>query len=78
VFIGTVRHTPFDQFSCEPIIGATVHELAGPVIAIQQTVRIERIFEVAAAGPRTYHICGAAPPNSSSDWGQFTATFYPN
>jgi Collagen triple helix repeat (20 copies) len=78
VFIGTVRDTPFDQFSCQPIIGATVHELAGPVSAIQQMLPIERIFEVAAAGPQTYHIYGAAPPNSSANWGQFTATFYPD
>jgi hypothetical protein len=78
VFIGTVRDTPFDQSSCQPIIGATVHELPGPVSAIQQMLPIERIFEVAAAGPRTYHIYGQAPPNSAADWGQVTATFYPD
>ncbi len=77
VFRGTIRETPLDQSSCDPIVGATIHELPGPVFAIQQMLPIERIFVVGAAGQRTYHVYGAAPPNSAANWGQFTATFYP-
>jgi Collagen triple helix repeat (20 copies) len=78
VFIGTVRDTPPDPSSCQPIIGATVHELAGQPFGVDQTVPIERIFEVAAAGPRTYRIFGQAQPSGTASSGQFTATFYPD
>jgi|Tabmets5t2r1_1033131.scaffolds.fasta_scaffold18953_1 hypothetical protein len=78
VFIGTVRDTPPDPSSCQPIIGATVHELAGQVSAVDQTVPIERIFEVAAAGPRTYRIFGQAFNSGTANSGQFTATYYPD